>query len=85
MCFLLRREMSRTGPSRHFAAAKQLGRFRGEADMEGCAARTGLVAFDPTRKLGRVALALFNGRYLVGREERHKLLIVSRFFGGWSI
>jgi hypothetical protein len=32
-----------------------------------------------------VALALFNGRYLVGREERHKLLIVSRFFGGWSI
>jgi hypothetical protein len=39
--------MTAYGPSRHFAAAQQLGRFWREADINRQAEPTGLVANDP--------------------------------------
>jgi hypothetical protein len=41
--------MSAIGPSRHFAAAQQLGRFWREADINRQAELAGLVANDPDR------------------------------------
>jgi hypothetical protein len=42
--------MSPFGPSRHFAAAQQLGRFWREADIKWQARSVGSIANDPQRK-----------------------------------
>ena len=42
-------EPSTHGPSRHFAATQQFGRFRSEADIERFSVCTERVAFDPER------------------------------------
>jgi hypothetical protein len=39
--------MSPSGPSRHFAAARKLGRFRSEAEIKGQGGSASLVANDP--------------------------------------
>jgi hypothetical protein len=44
-----KRLMSLNGPSRHFAAAQQLGRFWREADINRQAEPSGSVANDPKR------------------------------------
>jgi hypothetical protein len=43
--------MSLVGPSRHFAAAQQLGRFQVKADNKWQAGPAGSVANDPTETL----------------------------------
>jgi hypothetical protein len=45
------------GPSRHFAAAQQLGRFWRKADINWKARSTGSVANDPTVWTGRAVQA----------------------------
>ena len=62
--------MSPNGPSRHFAATQQFGRFRSEADIERFSVCTEPVAFDPQRKTVNFLVA----RRLSGRRDIFAIL-----------
>jgi hypothetical protein len=73
----MRPAMPGIGPSRHFASAQQLGRFWGEADINGWAGLGGSVAKDPQQT--------FRSVFVWFRNMRGGLLSVSSEAGDLSL
>jgi len=69
--------MTAYGPSRHFACAKQSGRFWREADINWQAEPTRLVANDPEADLRRHA-GIRDSNALNGKEAQDGFLIKAR-------